>query len=145
MLENIPNSYIYLFHLTVVGPMLMWIGWTCGHCSCKCIPKPVAFLLIFIGLLAMLYHGYKYSTASFIDSSSRLGLPLYGGQQGFADFSFPYQNNNNCYYSYHDTEHVRDCPAGQGMAVESFTETKPNTKPNNYGMTPVTPLMGRNL
>jgi hypothetical protein len=112
----VDSKLIYLFHALVVGPVLFWIGWTCGHCTCKCIPKWLNKTLLVTGVVVVLYHFYSYILAmkreNFVHEGGSLGLPLWGVpvKQAFTDFSFPYQRNDHCFYSYHDTVNKRKCP-----------------------------------
>lgn len=113
----IDYKLVNLFHILIVGPVLIWIGWTCGYCKCVCIPKWFCKLLLFVGLAVILFHLYRYILAvkreNFVHVGGSLGLPLWnfpGTKQPFTDFSFPYQRNDHCFYSYHDTINNRDCP-----------------------------------
>lgn len=116
----IDHKLIYLFHALVVGPVLIWFGWTCGHCTCKCIPQWLSKTLIVAGVVVILYHLYSAILAmkreNFVHVGGSLGLPLWGvpekmyGKDAFTDFSFPYQRNDHCFYSYHDDVNKRNCP-----------------------------------
>jgi len=118
------HKLIYLFHALVVGPVLMWIGWTCGRCKCNCIPGWISKTLLVSGLVVVLYHLYSYILAmkreNFVHEGGSLGLPLWGPpgeREPFTDFSFPYQRNDHCFYSYHDTVNKRNCPCDQVTGV----------------------------
>lgn len=112
----IDHKLIYLFHALVVGPILFWLGWTCGKCKCNCIPQWLSKTLLVSGVVVVLYHLYSLILAvkreSFVHEGGSLGLPLWGVpvKQAFTDFSFPYQRNDHCFYSYHDTVNKRNCP-----------------------------------
>ena len=112
----VDSKLIYLFHALVVGPVLVWLGWTCGNCKCNCIPKWLSKTLLVTGVIVVLYHLYSFilvvKRENFVQVGGSLGLPLWGVpvKQAFTDFSFPYQRNDHCFYSYHDTVNKRKCP-----------------------------------
>lgn len=116
----IDRKLIYLFHALVVGPVLIWLGWTCGRCKCNCIPQWLSKTLLVTGVVVVLYHLYSailvMKRENFVHEGGSLGLPLWGvpekmyGKDAFTDFSFPYQRNDHCFYSYHDNVNKRNCP-----------------------------------
>lgn len=112
----IDRKLINLLHALVIGLVLLWIGWTCGHCKCNCIPHWLSKTLLVAGTIMILYHLYSYiltvKRENFVHVGGSLGLPLWGVpvKQAFTDFSFPYQRNDHCFYSYHDKVNTRNCP-----------------------------------
>jgi hypothetical protein len=56
-------SFIYLIHILFVGPLLMYSGYIGNELGekCKKTDHNIMFqLLAVIGLVVVLYHGYKY-------------------------------------------------------------------------------------
>lgn len=146
---NLGHNAIYLFHALVVGPVLIWLGKTCGDCKCKCIPNWVSVTLIISGIVVILYHLWSFIKVAkmremfmmrenFVHEGGSLGLPLWGLPariEGYTDFSFPYQRNDHCFYSYHDQEHKRKCPCDPVTGVctcqpnGNCTRAGPSSKP----------------
>ncbi len=58
------HSFIYLIHIFFAGPLLMYGGHIGKSLSEKCNEKEnstVFTALMLVGLIVVLYHGYKYS------------------------------------------------------------------------------------
>jgi hypothetical protein len=117
------SGIIYLFHAAVVGPAIIWLGWHLRCCTCKNQVSWLPNLLMVIGAVVVLYHLWSYIRVNkmidyfgredFVHPGGSLGIPLWGvpdAIQPFTDFSFPYQQNDHCFYSYHDPVNKRKCP-----------------------------------
>lgn len=181
------HSMIYLFHALIVGPTLIWLGYTCGKCKCHCIPKWLSVSLVLAGIVVVLYHLWSFiksaklmemiqARENFVHAGGSLGLPLWGVPakiEGYTDFSYPYQRNDHCFYSFHDDVNKRKCPCDPVTGVctcqpngnctmnrnvpsasdlEAFTGSMDNAAVHagvadgtySYGMKPKVPMMGRN-
>lgn len=152
MLER---KLIYLFHALVVGPVLVWLGWTCGNCKCNCIPKWLSKTLLVSGVVVVLYHLYSFiltmKREDFVHDGGSLGLPLWGvpgkyDTDAFTDFSFPYQRNDHCFYSYHDNVNKRNCPCDP---VTGVCTCQPNgnctRSQGNDASTSASPVVNKDL
>jgi len=51
---NLEHTWIYWFHLLLVAPLLIYIGYTAEH-----TPKDIFILLFSFGVVVAIYHGYK--------------------------------------------------------------------------------------
>ena len=64
------HSFIYLIHIFFAGPLLMYGGHIGKSLSEKCNEKEnstVFTALMLVGLIVVLYHGYKYSKLNYIN------------------------------------------------------------------------------
>tara|TARA_Y100000389_G_C17411972_1_gene491467 strand:- start:94 stop:300 length:207 start_codon:yes stop_codon:yes gene_type:complete len=60
---NFDYSFIYIIHILFAGPLLIYAGNIGKELSEKCKDKSNELLfntLIGVGLLVVIYHGYKY-------------------------------------------------------------------------------------
>lgn len=56
-------SHVYLIHILFVAPLLMYSGYLGKELSLKCNDhsySPVFTLLLIVGIVVLLYHGYKF-------------------------------------------------------------------------------------
>jgi hypothetical protein len=56
-------SQIYLIHIFFVAPLLLYSGYLGTHLSAKCHLNEyssIFILLMLVGLVVLMYHGYKY-------------------------------------------------------------------------------------
>jgi hypothetical protein len=98
---------IPLIHILVAVPVLVYAG-LCLKSGKKC--RTFGQALIALGVVVGLYHLYNLSVRTgliegFVREGGTLGRP----QEPFVPFSFPYHKETDRYYSYHDTEHTRNC------------------------------------
>jgi hypothetical protein len=83
-----------------------------------------------VGVVVVLYHLWSYirvnkyiemmtaNREKFVQIGGSLGIPLWGlPAEAFTNFSFPYQRNDNCFYSYHDPVNKRNCPCDKITGV----------------------------
>tara|TARA_B110000285_G_scaffold49123_1_gene55797 strand:+ start:461 stop:670 length:210 start_codon:yes stop_codon:yes gene_type:complete len=59
---NIDHSFIYLIHILFGGPLLLYGGYVGKVLSEKCKDEQymnVFMMLMFVGLVVVLYHGHK--------------------------------------------------------------------------------------
>ena len=64
------HSYVNLFHIFLVVPFFLWVGIARAD-----LPMPVYYVLIGLGILLVLYHGYK-SYVRAMAGSSRIWVNL---------------------------------------------------------------------
>jgi hypothetical protein len=163
------GTVIYAFHSLAIGPLLVYTG-----VSQRNTPMWVFQLLLILGIAVIFYHLYKlvlaYKREGFLRSNYY--MPRSAINEPFVPFSYPYMEETDKYYSFHDPEHTRghncvmnteSCPNGRinlpedadGLfrsltaksakvpAMVMPTPVEPATT-SDYGMTPQVPVMGRN-
>lgn len=163
------GTTIYAFHSLVVGPLLVYVG-----LSQRNTPTWIFQLLLILGVAVIFYHLYKlvlaYKREGFLRSNYY--MPRSAINEPFVPFSYPYMEETDKYFSYHDPEHSRghncvmatdSCPNGRlnlpedadglfrSLTAKSAkvptsvmpTPVEPSTN-GDYGMTPQVPVMGRN-
>lgn len=97
-----------LIHLLVAVPLLYYAGW-CLKTGKKCVPG-FAETLMGVAVAVFLYHGYKLVLRlGLFGSENIVRQGGYLGRETFVPFSFPYQDESTRYYSFHDTDHTRNC------------------------------------
>lgn len=162
------GTVIYAIHSLIVGPLLVYVG-----VSQRNTPMWVFQLLLLLGIAVIFYHLYKlvlaYKREGFMRGNYY--MPRSAIEQ-FVPFSYPYMEETDKYFSYHDPEHTRghncvmatgSCPNGKlnlpedadglfrSLTAKSAkvptsvmsTPVEPSTT-GDYGMTPQVPVMGRN-
>jgi hypothetical protein len=163
------GTVIYAIHSLIVGPLLVYVG-----VSQRNTPMWVFQLLLLLGIAVIFYHLYKlvlsYKREGFLRSNYY--MPRSAIEEPFVPFSYPYMEETDKYFSYHDPEHTRghncvmatgSCPNGKlnlpedadglfrSLTAKSAkvptsvmpTPVEPSTS-GDYGMTPQVPVMGRN-
>ena len=155
---------VYGMHALFIGPLLICIGMNKGK-----LPSWMFTLLLVMGVMATLYHSYKFvlemRREGFVRQGGYLGRPL----ESFVPFSFPYNRDSKSYYSYHDDSHNRNdgseehnlgcncihnenkpacnCKAHQqqnvnnNTVVEEFMMPGSNLNKETFGMSTVVPGM----
>lgn len=167
---DIPHgTVIYAWHSLVVGPLLVYVG-----LSQRNTPTWVFQLLLILGVAVIFYHLYKlvlaYKREGFLRGNYY--MPRSAIEEPFVPFTYPYMEETDKYFSFHDPEHPRghncvmatgSCPNGRlnlpedadglfrSLTAKSAkvptsvmpTPVEPSTN-GDYGMTPQVPVMGRN-
>lgn len=162
------GTVIYAIHTLIVGPMLVFVG-----VSQRNTPTWIFQLLLLIGLAVIFYHLYKlvltYKREGFMRGNYYMPR---SSIENFVPFSYPYMEETDKYFSYHDPEHTRGhncvmntsaCPNGplnlpedanglfksltakSAKVPASVMPTPVEPAANTvYGMAPQVPVMGRN-
>jgi hypothetical protein len=126
--DGMPHgTVIYAFHSLVVGPLLVYIG-----VSQRNTPMWVFQLLLLLGIAVIFYHLYKlvlaYKREGFLRSNYY--MPRSAINEPFVPFSYPYMEETDKYFSYHDPEHLRAHEHSRGHNCVMNTESCPNGKLN---------------
>lgn len=160
------RTVIYAFHSLVIGPLLVYVG-----VSQRNTPMWVFQLLLLLGIAVIFYHLYKlvlaYKREGFLRSNYYMPRSAI---EPFVPFSYPYMEETDKYFSFHDPEHTRghncvmnteSCPncklnlpedadglfrslTAKSAKVPSMVMPTPVEPSGDYGMTPQVPVMGRN-
>jgi hypothetical protein len=118
--DGIPHgTVIYAIHSLIVGPLLVYVG-----LSQRNTPTWIFQLLLILGVSVIFYHLYKlvlaYKREGFLRSNYY--MPRSAINEPFVPFTYPYMEETDKYYSYHDSEHPRghncvmatgSCPNGR--------------------------------
>lgn len=164
------GTVIYAIHSLIVGPLLVYVG-----LSQRNTPTWIFQLLLILGVSVIFYHLYKlvlaYKREGFLRSNYY--MPRSAINEPFVPFSYPYMEETDKYFSFHDPEHTRghncvmatdSCPNGRlnlpedadglfrSLTAKSAkvpasvmpTPVIENQVTADYGMTPQVPVMGRN-
>jgi hypothetical protein len=161
------GTVIYAIHSLIVGPLLVFVG-----VSQRNTPMWTYQLLLLLGIAVIFYHLYKlvlsYKREGFMRGNYYMPR---SSIENFVPFSYPYMEETDKYFSYHDPEHTRGhncvmntsaCPNGHLNLPEdaeglfksltaksakvpaSVMPTPVEPSGANYGMAPQVPVMGRN-
>ncbi len=160
------GTVIYAIHSLIVGPLLVYVG-----VSQRNTPMWVFQLLLILGIAVIFYHLYKlvlaYKREGFLRSNYYTPRSAI---EPFVPFSYPYMEETDKYFSFHDPEHTRghncvmataSCPNGKlnlpedadglfrsltakSAKVPTSVMPTPVEPSGDYGMTPQVPVMGRN-
>jgi len=122
------GSIIPLIHMVIVSPLLLYSG-MCLRGNKNCI-YGFSELLMALGIAVFLYHLYKLLIAfKVIENFARPGGYLGRPAEPFVPFSFPYHNETDRHYSFHDDEHTRNCNCkhndGHSGCKEGFDTISP--------------------
>ena len=106
------GTTIYAIHSLIVGPLLVYVG-----LSQRNTPTWIFQLLLILGVAVIFYHLYKlvlaYKREGFLRGNYY--MPRSAIEEPFVPFSYPYMEETDKYYSYHDPEHPRgDAPVHGG-------------------------------
>lgn len=110
--DGMPHgTVIYAIHSLIVGPLLVYIG-----VSQRNTPMWVFQLLLLLGIAVIFYHLYKlvlaYKREGFLRSNYYMPRSAI---EPFVPFSYPYMEETDKYFSFHDPEHPRgDAPVHGG-------------------------------
>lgn len=115
------GTVIYAIHSLIVGPLLVYVG-----LNQRNTPTWIFHLLLILGVSVIFYHLYKlvlaYKREGFLRSNYY--MPRSAINEPFVPFSYPYMEETDKYFSFHDPEHTR------GHNCVMSTSTCPNGRLN---------------
>ncbi len=172
-MHNLDFRTNHALHSLLISPLLIYVGVTQ-----KQTPEWVFQLTLVLGVVYLFYHLYcvvfSMKREGFLRSNYFMPRSAFdtNNKEPFVPFSYPYMQETDKYFSYHDMEHTRGhncvmntsaCPNGKLNLPEDAnglfqsltpaptiatptTSTSPSTTSTatGYGMVPQLPVMGRN-